>query len=290
MTCEPGETVGAFLCRAGQLLRAAAIDNPRYEARLLLAHAMGTSQEALLREPRDAVPPEAARTFAAHLQRRVAHEPLAYLVGHQGFWTLDLAVSPATLIPRADTEALIEAALEQFPARDAVRRVLDLGTGTGALLLAALSEFPAAFGIGVDLVPAAAALAARNAARNGLADRAAFLAGSWAGALAQPGGFDLVLSNPPYIESAVIPGLMPEVAGHEPGSALDGGADGLDAYRLICADLPRLLAPGGLAILELGIGQGPAVAALGEAAGLGLLGFKADLGGIDRAILLRRPG
>ncbi|MBE9607720.1 peptide chain release factor N(5)-glutamine methyltransferase [Acetobacteraceae bacterium H6797] len=289
MNCEPGETVGAFLCRAGQLLRAAAIENPRFEARLLLAHAMGVTQEALMREPREQVPPEVARTFAGNLQRRVNHEPLAYLTGHQGFWTLDLAVSPATLIPRADTESLIEAALERFPDRRAVRHVLDLGTGTGALLLAALAEFPEAFGVGIDLVPAAAALAARNAARNSLDDRAAFLAGDWAAALNLPGGFDLVLSNPPYIESAVIPGLMPEVAGHEPGSALDGGADGLDAYRLIAADLPRLLAPGGIAILELGQGQEADVAALGRAAGLEFLGSHADLGGIARALILRNP-
>jgi release factor glutamine methyltransferase len=284
MHCEPGETVGAFLCQAGQVLRAAAVESPRLEARMLLAHAMGTTSDALLRDPRAPVPPEAAARFTELLRRRARHEPVAHLTGHRGFWTLDLAVSPATLIPRPDSETLIEAALGAFPERGVVRRVLDLGTGTGCLLLAALAEFPAAFGIGLDLRPEAAALAARNARANGLADRAAFLAGSWAEAL--EGRFDLVLCNPPYIESGTLPTLDPEVARYEPATALDGGADGLDAYRAVTAALPRLLAPGGLAILELGAGQAPAVAALARAAGLGLGGTRADLGGIERALLL----
>jgi release factor glutamine methyltransferase len=285
--CEPGETVGAFLCQAGQVLRAAAIENPRLEARLLLAHAIGTTQEALLREPRAEVPEAAAARFRAALAARLDATPVAHILGQQGFWTLDLAVSPSTLIPRADSEALVEAALEAFPDPEAPLRVLDLGTGTGCLLLAVLAERPRAFGVGVDLVPAAAALAAANAARNGLQDRAAFLAGDWAGALS--GRFDLVLSNPPYIESAAIPGLMPEVARHEPLSALDGGADGLDAYRRLVTLLPVLLAQGGAAVLELGFGQRQAVEGLARAAGLTPAGCRQDLGGIERALVLR-PG
>lgn len=282
MTCEPGESVGALLCQAGQLLRAAAIESPRIEARLLLAHAMATTSEALLRDPRAAVPPGAVARFRHVLDQRLAHMPMAQITGRAGFWTLDLEVSAETLIPRADSEALIEAMLESGLAPV---RILDLGTGTGCLLLAALSEFPAARGIGVDLRPAAAALAARNAARHGLADRALFLAGDWATALI--GRFDLILSNPPYIESAVIPRLMPEVALHEPASALDGGADGLDAYRHILADLPRLLAPGGLAVLELGAGQAAPVTTLVAGHGLCLAGLRADLGGVERAIILK---
>ena len=285
--CEPGAPVGAFLCQAGQVLRAAAIENPRLEARLLLAHAIGTTQEALLREPRAEVPEAAAARFRAALAARLDATPVAHILGQQGFWTLDLAVSPSTLIPRADSEALVEAALEAFPAPEAPLRVLDLGTGTGCLLLAVLAERPRAFGVGVDLVPAAAALAAANAARNGLQDRAAFLAGDWAGALS--GRFDLVLSNPPYIESAAIPGLMPEVARHEPLSALDGGADGLDAYRRLVTLLPVLLAQGGAAVLELGFGQRQAVEGLARAAGLTPAGCRQDLGGIERALVLR-PG
>ena len=282
---DPAGTIGFFLCQAGQRLRGAAIEAPRLEARRLLAHVLGTTEEALLRDPRAAVPADKAQHFAALLARRIAHEPFAYLTGHVGFWTLDLAVSPATLIPRADSETLVEAALDACPDKGAALHVLDLGTGTGALLLAVLSELPAASGVGVDLKPEAAALAARNAARLGLAGRARFLAGDWAAALA--GRFDLVLCNPPYIESAVIPALMPEVARHEPASALDGGADGLDAYRRIIADLPRLLAPRGVAVLELGQGQQAAVEALAKTAGLTPEACRADLGGVPRALVLR---
>ena len=279
--CQPGESVGAWLCQAGQVLRAAAIENPRMEARWLLGHAMGVTAETLLRDPRAGVPPAAAQAFTAMLARRARREPMAYITGSAGFWGLEFQVSPATLIPRADTEALVEAALELAPQ---ARRVLDLGTGTGCLLLAVLSELPAASGIGVDLNPEAAALASRNAQALGLP--ALFLAGDWADAL--DASFDLILSNPPYIEAAAIPALMPEVAGHEPPAALDGGADGLDAYRRITAALPRLLAPGGLAVLELGQGQAPALAQLARDAGLTWLEARPDLNAIPRAGLIRR--
>jgi release factor glutamine methyltransferase len=273
--------VGAFLCQAGQILRAAAIENPRLEARWLLAHAMDATVEALLRDSRSPVPPDAQARFHDLLMRRAARVPLAHLTGRAGFWTLDLEVSPDTLIPRADSEALVEAVLEWGRAP---RRVLDLGTGTGALLLAVLSEFPEALGFGVDVRPEAAALAGRNAARHGMAGRARFLAGDWASAL--DARFDLVLANPPYIPSAEIPALMPEVAVHEPASALDGGVDGLNAYRRLLEALPALLAPGGRAVFELGLGQSGAVTALARAAGLRVAGLKPDLGGVDRAILL----
>jgi len=273
--------VGAWLCQAGQVLRAAAIENPRMEARWLLGHAMGVTAETLLRDPRAGVPAAAAQAFTAMLARRARREPMAYIIGSAGFWGLEFQVSPATLIPRADTEALVEAALELAPQ---ARRVLDLGTGTGCLLLAVLSELPAASGIGVDLNPEAAALASRNAQALGLP--ALFLTGDWADAL--DASFDLILSNPPYIEAAAIPALMPEVAGHEPPAALDGGADGLDAYRRITAALPRLLAPGGLAVLELGQGQAPAVAQLARDAGLTWLEARPDLNAIPRAGLIRR--
>jgi len=279
--CQPGESVGAWLCQAGQVLRAAAIENPRMEARWLLGHAMGVTAETLLRDPRAAVPPAAAQAFTAMLARRARREPMAYITGSAGFWGLEFAVSPATLIPRADSEALVEAALELAPQ---ARRVLDLGTGTGCLLLAVLSELPAASGIGLDLNPEAAALARRNA--QALRLPALFLAGDWADAL--DASFDLILSNPPYIEAAAIPALMPEVAGHEPPAALDGGADGLDAYRRIIAALPRLLAPGGLAVLELGQGQAPAVAQLARNGGLTWLEARPDLNAIPRAGLIRR--
>lgn len=287
MTNDAAETVGAFLCQAGQRLRAAAIESPRLEARLLLAHAMGCRIEDLLREPRAAVAPAAAARFADLLRRRLEHAPVAHLTGTREFWSLPFAVSPATLIPRPDSEALVEAAVEAFPERGRVRRILDLGTGTGCLLLAALAEFPAATGLGTDRAPVAA-LARDNARRLGLADRARFLAADWAAPLAAGARFDLVLCNPPYVERGAIPGLMPEVARHEPALALDGGPDGLDAYRAVVAGLPRLLAPGGgaRAVLELGQGQRAAVEALARRSGLVPLGCRSDLGGVERALLL----
>lgn len=276
---NPGDSIGAYLCQAGQVLRAAAIDQPRMEARWLLGHAMGATAEVLLRDPRAPVPAPAAARFTAMLARRARREPMAYITGTAGFWGLEFAVSPATLIPRADSEALVEAVLEHAPG---ARRVLDLGTGTGCLLLAVLSELTDATGVGIDLNPDAAALARRNARALGLP--AQFLAGDWGAAL--HGRFDLVLSNPPYIEAAAIAGLMPEVASHEPAAALDGGADGLDAYRAIVADLPRLLAPGGVAVLELGLGQAAAVGGLAASAGLEWRGVRPDLGGVARAAIL----
>lgn len=267
---------------AAAALREAGIDNPSFEARLLVAHALGLKRGAIATAEPDPA------TLAPLLSRRLAREPMALILGRQGFWTLDLAVSPATLIPRADSETLIEAALAAFPDRSAVHRILDLGTGTGCLLLAALTEFPASFGVGVDLVPAAAALARQNAAACGLADRAALLCGAWDAPLG--GRFDLVLCNPPYIRRADIAGLMPEVAEYEPATALDGGADGLDAYRTVIGALRRRLSPGGVAVLELGVGQAEPVAALAAAAGFAPPTLRADLGGIARAMVLRGRG
>ena len=278
-------TYHSALRAAAEALAAAGIDAPRREARLLLAHALGLGHGAL--PPAELEVDE--RLLQPLLARRVAREPMAYITGRQGFWTLELEVSPATLIPRADSETLVEAALSEFPDRGRALRVLDLGTGTGCLLLAVLSEFAAASGVGVDYVPAAAALAARNAARLGLAGRAAFVVANWAAPLA--GRFDLVLSNPPYIESGHMPGLMPEVALHEPHSALDGGADGLAAYATLIPTLPDLLAPGGRAILELGQGQAAATSALARSAGFTELSTRRDLAGMERALLLQHaPG
>ncbi len=271
-------TIQEALRHGAALLEAAGIDNPQLDARLLLGHTTGLSREALLREPLRAIDPT---PYHALLARRAAREPLALILGRQEFWSLDFEVSPATLIPRADSETLVEAATEAMPERSRVRSILDLGTGTGCLLLAALTEFPSAWGLGVDRSAAAAALASRNANALGLGARAAFLCCDWADPLSAR--FDLVLSNPPYIPSADIAGLMPEVARYEPGRALDGGADGLDAYRRILATLAGLLAPGGVAVLEVGVGQADAVAALA----MRPTTFRADLGGIRRAMVLR---
>ncbi|GBQ68659.1 modification methylase HemK [Ameyamaea chiangmaiensis NBRC 103196] len=266
-------------------LSAAGIDESVREARLLMSLALETDLGGLLRRAPDEVltGPEATR-FSSVLTRRRAREPLAFIAGEAGFWTLTLSVTPDTLIPRADSETLIEALCDARPGRAAVRSILDLGTGTGCLLLAALHEFPFAQGVGVDLSPGAAALARRNAERNALDGRAVFLAGSWDTALA--GRFDVILSNPPYIPHADLRALMPEVVAYEPARALDGGDDGLDAYRALAALLPARLNPGGVAVLEIGIGQDTEVCALATAAGLTVREVRTDLGGIARAVVL----
>ena len=271
------------LQHAAARLAAAGIEAPRREARLLAGHLLGRRPGAVLGA--NLVLDE--RALDGLVARRAAREPLAFITGTAGFWTLELEVGRETLIPRADSETLIEAAIAGFDRREAVRRILDLGTGTGCLLLAALSEFTEAFGVGVDLEPGAAALAQRNAASNGLGGRAAFLAGSWMNALGSRACFDLVLANPPYIVSADISGLMPEVAAHEPLRALDGGPDGLRAYDAILEFLPDVLAPGGLAILELGTGQRQAVVERAVTRGLAEAMCRSDLGGIPRALVLQ---
>lgn len=277
----------AALVWGAEHLAAVGVESPRLDARLLLAAVLETAPAALLANLAARVDgPQAAR-FAALIARRVAREPVALILGRREFWSLDLAVSAETLVPRPESETLIEAAVAAFAGRAAPGRLLDLGTGTGCLLLAALTEFPNAFGVGVDCAPAAAALARDNAVRLELAGRAAFLAGDWAHAIA--GRFDLVLANPPYIPTGDLPGLMPEVVGHEPRRALDGGPDGLAAYRAILAELPRLLQPDGTAVLELGQGQAAPVSALAAAAGLGAV-TRADLAGTRRALILQSSG
>ena len=273
-------TVAEALRHGAAVLTAAGVDSPRLDARLLLGHAAGLSQDALLRD-RDA--PVEAAAYHALLARRAAREPLALIVGRQEFWSLPFEVSPATLVPRPDSETLIEASLAARPDRQATRRILDLGTGTGCLLLAALTEFPSAWGVGADLAPAAAALARRNAQALGLADRAAFLCGCWDDAIR--GRFDLVLSNPPYIPTAEVAGLMPEVAAYEPRRALDGGPDGLGAYRVLLRRLPSLLQPDGTAVIELGIGKAADVAAM--ASGFHSVWTRPDLAGVARALVIQ---
>jgi release factor glutamine methyltransferase len=269
----------AALASITATLAAAGIENPRREARLLLAAALHTDSTGLLR-----IETVDEGAYAPLLARRAAHEPLAYISGRREFWGFAFEVSPATLIPRPDSETLIEAALDIFPTRSAVQSILDLGTGTGCLLIAALSEFCAAYGVGVDVCAPAAALARRNAATH-RAD-ALFLVGNWADALDQK--FDLILANPPYILSTDIKHLMPDVQNYEPASALDGGADGFDAYRAIIGSLARLLAPNGVAILEMGIGQESEILRLAETARLHMTS-RADLAGIPRAAILRGP-
>lgn len=243
--------------RAALLREAAARiggDTARLDAELLLAHALGMERTALLMAGSAPVPADAQAAFRRLVERRADREPVAHLTGRRGFWTLDLMVTPDVLVPRPDSETLIETALERLAGRP-VARILDLGTGSGALLLAALSEWPAAFGVGVDRSAAALRVAAANARATGMADRCALVRGDWAGAIG--GRFDLLLCNPPYVPDDAE--LMPDVARFEPGAALFGGVDGLDCYRRLLADVGRLLAPGGLALFEFGEGQAGAL-------------------------------
>ncbi len=258
-------------------------DNPRLEARILLARALGVTREDLIRDPDRQIETIA---YDVLLKRRIAREPLALIVGHREFWSLEFQVSPATLIPRPDSETLIEAALAAFAKRPPPRRIIDLGTGTGCLLLALLTEYPTAFGIGIDLSPDAAALAKANAAALGLTTRSAFMAGNWTNAVS--GRFDLIISNPPYIPALDIGTLMPEVAAYEPRTALDGGEDGYDAYRAIIPLLRGHIEPTGVAILELGVEQAHSVEELARDIGFDTL-LRLDLAEISRAIVLTLP-
>jgi release factor glutamine methyltransferase len=249
---------------------------PRLDAELLMAHAIGcTRSEMLLRQADLAVPDG----FAALVERRLAHEPVAYITGWQAFWDLDLAVTSDVLIPRADSETLIDAALEG----SAPTRILDLGTGSGALLLSALSAFPEAAGIGLDASEKALAVAKANAGRLGFAARSQWLHRSWrdAGWSDGLGRFDLILCNPPYVEDDAP--LEPMVAAHEPHSALFAGPEGLDDYRILIPQIPALLASGGIAIFEIGHTQAAAVSDLASNVGLSTE-MRRDLAGKPRAL------
>lgn len=267
------DTVGkALLLATAQL--AAVSDTPRLDAELLLAHALGIDRTALLTGDH-AVPP----AFEALIARRMAHEPVAYITGTRDFWTITLHVAPGVLIPRPDSETLIEAAVAHFAGGEGPRRILDLGTGPGTLLLAALDQWPAASGVGIDASPTALAMAQGNAARIAGA-RAEIRQGDWASGIDER--FDLILCNPPYVARDAV--LMPDVARYEPKEALYAGRDGLDDYARIAPQLPAIIAPGGVACIEIGHDQRAAVTALLRAAGL-TVGHRADLAGRDRCLI-----
>lgn len=258
---------------------AATSDTARLDAEVLMAHALACGRSELLLRRMDGPVPA---SFGALVDRRALHEPVAYIVGSQEFYGLDLRVSPAVLIPRGDSEVVVEAALALRP--DA-RRVLDCGTGSGALLLATLAQVPGARGIGIDRSARALAVAAGNAAALKLSGRTAFIERDWtrAGWTSGLGSFDLVLANPPYVETGAE--LDPAVREHEPAGALFAGADGLADYRLLVPQLPGLLAPGGAALVEIGATQAVTVAAIAALAGL-TARIGQDLGGRDRVLTL----
>lgn len=268
-------------------LAAAGIDNARFEARLLLAHAAAVTVEWLIAHGRDVAPPAVVERLRDLAARRVRREPVAYILGEREFWGLPFKVSPAVLVPRPDSETLIEAALALLPDRAAPLQIVDLGIGSGCLLLTLLREFPNARGVGLDASAEALGVAAANAEALGVEARLRLVGGDWR----QPGWaerlegpFDLLVSNPPYIETAAIDGLMPDVARFEPRLALDGGLDGLAAYRILAGEAAGLVAPGGRVLIEAGAGQAPEISALLAKAGFVVEAPWKDLGGVDRIV------
>jgi release factor glutamine methyltransferase len=261
---------------------------PDLDARLLVSHALGLDATELILHAERAISDADVTRVLALVERRIAGEPVARIVGEKAFWSFTLRLSPETLVPRPDTETVVSAALE-WARREGrsgeALTIVDLGAGTGAILLALLSELPAATGVGVDIAEGAARIARDNAERLELADRARFVVADWTAAIGTR--FDLVVSNPPYIETAAIPRLPLEVSRFDPDIALDGGVDGLEAYRVLLGNLDGILRDGGAAFFEVGAGQADAVAKIAET-----LGFVAkrhrDLGGIDRVMELGR--
>ncbi len=281
-------TMGRLVADATAVLASAGIESARLDARILAAHALGVAPETPFLWPEAPVAASGRDVLDSLIRRRAAGTPVSRILKRREFWSLDFEIGPAVLDPRPDSEILVEAVLDRLGDRTRPWRILDLGTGSGCLLLALLSELPAAEGLGLDASPAAAAMARRNARRLGLDGRAGFVVGDWASAL---GGrrYDAVIANPPYIPSDAIAALAPDVAEHDPQLALDGGVDGLGCYRAILAQATGLLAPAGLLAMEFGAGQDGALRTLVEETGLVVERIAADLAGRPRC-LLATPG
>ncbi len=290
-------TVARALAAAAARLAAAGVEDPRRDARLLIAAALEAGPERLIAEPERVLDGAEAGRIAASIARRAAREPVSRILGRRGFWSLELEITPDTLDPRPESETLVAAVLARIRAQGLVGAplsVLDLATGSGCLLLALLSELPAARGLGLDIRAAALEVARRNARKLGLSHRARFAAGDWAGdwGAGLDRSWQLIVSNPPYITEAEIEDLAPEVARYDPRLALTAGSDGLDAYRKLLPRAACLLGRGGMLALEVGCRQQDAVTALLVASGLTPLGRYRDLGGIERCLLASRgkPG
>jgi release factor glutamine methyltransferase len=284
---SPDSTLIAAFLRLRSALSELGVEEAEHEARVLLLAAMDGNRMQLALEPQTRLGATAAERLAGFAARRLAREPASRVLGARGFWTVELEVAPGVLDPRADTETVVALALRLLAER---RReplsLLDLGSGSGAILCALLSELPKAFGVAVDISSAACAATRRNLAKAGVADRAGVLCGRWSDAIS--GSFDLVVSNPPYVETAAIACLPPEVSLHDPWLSLDGGNDGLAAYREIARFMRTLLRPRGLAVVEVGAGQAETAAGLFREAELRQVGLEEDLGGHERAVAFER--
>ena len=278
-------TVGSALEGAVRRLSAAGIDSARLDARLLLGDVLRLEMPDLVGHPERPLAEEERERFGDLIERRCRHQPVSQLLARREFWGLTFRVTADTLTPRPETETLIEAALAGIPDRGQPLRILDLGTGTGCLLLALLHELPMAIGLAIDRSPAALSVARANAEVLGLRERAEFRLGNWTEGVAE--SFDLIVSNPPYITTGEMRQLAPEVVQHEPRLALHGGDDGLDCYRAIAAGLPGRLRPDGRVLLEIGANQGDSVSAVFAAAGLHCDARRSDLAGLPRCLVLR---
>lgn len=269
-------------------LEAAGVPGPVIDARLLVEAAADATRVDIVTDPHRVLTEEQAARLDDYVARRVRREPVSHILGRKGFWKIMLGVTRDVLTPRPDTETVVEVALRDFP-EAAPLRILDLGVGSGAILLALLAERPAARGLGIDVSEEALAVARDNAAHLGLAGRTALLRGDWTAGL-ESSGFDLVVSNPPYIATDVIPTLEPEVRDHEPRLALEGGRDGLDHYRLLAPEILRVLKPGGRFVVEIGWDQREAVEALFREAGAFNVASVKDLADRDRVVTgLKNP-
>jgi release factor glutamine methyltransferase len=286
----PGITVAAARRRLADAFRRADLDTPELDARVLVAHALGVDHAAMLAAADRRLSPQQAADIAALAARRLARAPVARIVGAKEFWGLEFRLNAATLVPRPESETIVEAALaalDQDGSRLRSLKIADLGTGSGALLVALLSELPNAFGVGTDVSPCALTAARDNAIRLGCGDRAAFVACDIGAALA--GGFDLVVCNPPYIRSGDIAGLAPEVRDYDPAAALDGGPDALSFYRALSRDAEQLIGLRGRLVVELGADTADDVARVFSAAGLAAAPARPDLAGVARALVLAYP-
>lgn len=276
--------IDTLLSEATRRLKAAGVDSPRLDARVLLMHVLGLPGNALISD--QALCEEQVSRFETLVGRRIAREPLAYIVGEKEFFSLAFAVGPGVLVPRPETETLVEEAIRAFPDRDADLDVLDLGTGTGCIIAAFLSHYPRARGVAVDDGPDALVWATRNIERLGLSPRCDVLRGTWNA----KGRFDVVFSNPPYLTEDEYTHAAPEIRCFEPKTAFVAGRGGLDAYRGIARALPGQLKPDGLVFLEVGASQSSAVVEILEADGLESRGISPDLGGIPRCVIAGRRG
>lgn len=280
------ETLGSLLAAAAGALSQAGFAEPRRLARRLVASALGLSPAELLGYHEKSADEQQTSCVRRAVGRLAKHEPLSRILGQREFWGLEFGLSADTLDPRPETETVVEAVLRRVVDRKEPLRILDLGTGTGCILLALLSEFPAAIGLGIDRAPGAVATARSNAIALDMVERAHFLAGDWGTAIS--GRFDVIVSNPPYIAHHSLAGLPREVALYDPRHALDGGADGLGAYRSLAGSVRGLLKPLGICAFEVGMGQAPAVAEIFRASGLAIEACERDLAGVERCVVARR--